>query len=409
MGKDNQGDQLRDAIASKLQEKAKSERSTGAPRPTVAGPPADATIPPTSVMETARQILQTRIAIGGPKLQDLAHMCRQLATLIDVGIPVARALKIMGDRTRHPKLRQAMTDVHAGVESGQTISSSLERHPKIIPPMIANIVRIGETGGILENALARLAEIYEAKADIKRKVLSAVAYPVVALLVAAAVLVIIFVKVIPVFQDVYEQKEGVELPNLTQNVINVSEFLRGYYLLYVPVLIGACVLLWWFGTTPRGRRVYDLLLLKLPVVGPLNTKINVARFTRTLSNLISAGIPMLDALTATANSSDNVIMAESLNHTRDHVEQGGKMEDVFRRSHAIPPIVTDMVAIGDEAGTLDTMLDRMADAYESEVDAALKGLVALIEPILIIFLGIVVIIIALAVLLPYWSIGDVIE
>ncbi len=161
MGKDKQGDQLRDAIASKLQEKAQAEQRTAARQPTVAAPSADSTIPSTSVMETARQILQTQIALGGPKLQDLAHMCRQLATLIDVGIPVARALKIMGERTRHHKLRQVMTEVHAGVEAGQTISYSLEQHPKIIPPMIANIVRIGETGGILENALTRLAEIYE--------------------------------------------------------------------------------------------------------------------------------------------------------------------------------------------------------------------------------------------------------
>jgi type IV pilus assembly protein PilC len=405
MAKDTRGDQLRDAIASKLEQKSRSEETK--PRPAAVAPGAQ--VPHTSVTDTARQILSTQIAIGGPKMQDLANMCRQLATLIDVGIPVARSLKIMSERTRHPKLRRVMTEVHGDVESGQTISSSLEKFPKTIPPLIVNTIRIGETGGILEGALRRLAEIYEAKADIKRKVIAAVAYPVAAIIVAVVVLWLIFNYAIPVFAEVYQQKENAELPDITQKVIAISDFVQNGWPIYLPALLIAGVLIWWYGRTPPGRRLYDLLRLRLPIVGPLNTKINVARFTRTLSNLLSAGIPMLEALSATADSSDNVIIAATLNRTRDQVEQGGKMEDVLRQSSAIPPIVTDMIAIGDEAGALDTMLDRMADAYEGEVDTALKGLVALIEPLMIIFLGVVVIIIALAVLLPYWNIGDVIE
>lgn len=401
----NRADKLREAIESKLQQKAAAREPAPPPRRAEPGAPP----PRPSALDTAALILRTEVSLRGPRLPDLAHMCRQLATLINVGIPLLRALRILSQRTRHPKLRQVMHEAAEDVERGSTLSASFARHPKIMPPLITNIIRIGETGGILEGALLRLADIYERKADLKRKVLAAVAYPVAALTVAVIVLLLIFAYAIPVFENVYTQKEGAQLPDITLTVLAISNFVRFWWPIYIPLLLALIVLAYLWGQTPSGRRFYDAVSLRLPVFGGLNTRVNVARFTRTLAALLSAGIPLMEALSATAESSDNVVVAKTLMDTRATVEAGGKLEDALRQSRVIPPIVTDMIAIGDEGGALDTMLDRMADTYEGEVDAAIKGLVALIEPLLIIFLGLCVIIIALAVLLPYWNIGEIIE
>jgi type IV pilus assembly protein PilC len=409
--------QLRDAIASKLRERSDQEtlaggqpaRPTGQRPPDPTHRPGEPGVEQITVSETVRQILGTRISLTGPKIQDIAIMCRQLATLIDVGIPLLRSIKILSERTQHPQLRQVLREIADDVEQGSPLSNSMKKHPRIIPPLITNIIEIGEKGGILEDTLRRLAEIYERKADIKRKVLAAMAYPIAAIIVAISVVALIFAFAIPVFQEVYTQKENVELPRITQQVIALSEFIRGWWALYLPLLVLFFILAVWYGRTVPGRRLYDRLRLRLPIMGPINIKINVARVTRTLSNLLSAGIPLLEALGSTATSSENVIIAEALIHTRDSVEEGEKMEPALRESRVIPPMVVDMIAIGDEAGALDNVLERMADVYEDEVDASLKGLVALIEPLLIIFLGIVVILIAFAILLPYWNIGDLIE
>ncbi|MBN1476300.1 type II secretion system F family protein [Candidatus Sumerlaeota bacterium] len=409
--------QLRDAIASKLREKSDQETLAGGQPARPAGQrpsephhrPGEPGVEQLTVGETVRQILGTRISLTGPKVQDIATMCRQLATLIDVGIPLLRSIKILAERTQHPQLRQILREIADDVEQGSPLSTAMKKHPRIIPPLITNIVQIGEKGGILEDTLRRLAEIYERKAEIKRKVLAAMAYPIAAIIVAISVVALIFAYAIPVFQEVYTQKENVELPRITQQVIAVSEFVRGWWALYIPLLVLIFILAVWYGRTVPGRRLYDRLRLRLPIMGPINIKINVARVTRTLSNLLSAGIPLLEALSSTATSSENVIIAEALIRTRDSVEEGEKMEPALRESRVIPPMVVDMIAIGDEAGALDNVLDRMADVYEGEVDASLKGLVALIEPLLIIFLGIVVILIAFAILLPYWNIGDLIE
>lgn len=406
----NRARQLRDAIASKLREKADHEPGAppapAPPRPAPAAPEPEGGV---SAVEMAKHILRTQISFRGPSLNDLAYLCRQLATLIDVGIPLLRTLKILSERTQHPRLRQTMKEVASDVEQGSPLSTALSRHPQIIPPLIVNITRIGEAGGILERALRRLAEIYERRADIKRKVWASLLYPIAAVTVAISVVILIFAYAIPVFQQVYEQKEGAQLPAITQQVIAMSVFVRTMWPLYVPLAIGLLVALVLWGRTPRGRRLFDGLRLRLPIMGPLNTKINVARFTRTLSSLLAAGIPLIEALGSTAQSSDNVVLAEALMKTRESVEGGGKLEESMRAAPVFPPIVVDMIAIGDEAGALDEILDRMANVYESEVDTALRGLVALIEPLLIIFLGFTVLVIAFAILLPYWNIGDLIE
>ncbi|MCX7767023.1 MAG: type II secretion system F family protein [Candidatus Sumerlaeia bacterium] len=212
---------------------------------------------------------------------------------------------------------------------------------------------------------------------------------------------------IPRFEQVYKE-QAAQLPGVTRIILAVSHFVQDYPLIYVPLLIVAIVLLIAYGRTPVGRRMYDWLKLQLPIMGPINVKINVARFTRTVGGLLAAGIPLLEALNVAFRTAENVVVAEAIKQTHDNVERGGKMDEPLRKNPVFPPLVVDMIAIGDEAGALDTMLNKIADVYETDVDASLKGLTALIEPLLIVFLGFVVIFIALGLLLPYWNLVRVI-
>ena len=230
-------------------------------------------------------------------------------------------------------------------------------------------------------------------------------YPAVAMLVAVVVLVVILVKAIPVFASVYEDLPHAELPDITQKVINASEFVQGWWKPGIPILIVAFAGLWAWGKTTMGRAVYDWLWLNAPIVGGINTKINVARSTRALGNLLEAGIPLLEGLAIVSRTSENVHIGKALAKARDNVERGGKMDDPLRRAHVFPPMVVDMMTIGDEAGALDTMLLKIADIYDMDVESSLRGLTSLIEPLLIVLLGGIVMIIALAVFMPYFGLA----
>ncbi len=342
-----------------------------------------------------------------PNIRDMATFCRQLATLLDVGIPLLRSLKILSERTQHPRLKKVVGEVAKSVEEGQSLSSALAKFPRVFSPLFVNVVKVGEVGGILESSLKRLADILEKKADIKKKIFSAVAYPVAALLMSIGIIILMLVVAIPRFEQVYKE-QAAQLPGVTRIILAVSHFVQDYPLIYVPLLVVAIVLLIAYGRTPVGRRMYDWLKLKLPIMGPINVKINVARFTRTAGGLLAAGIPLLEVLNVAFRTAENVVVAEAIKQTHDNVERGGKMDEPLRKNPVFPPLVVDMIAIGDEAGALDMMLNKIADVYETDVDASLKGLTALIEPLLIVFLGFVVIFIALGLLLPYWNLVRVI-
>ncbi len=343
----------------------------------------------------------------GPGPLDRAVFCRQLATLIQVGIPVLKALQLLSVRTPNLRLRRAVADAALGVEEGQPIHAAMARHERTFSPLVVSIVRVGETGGILESSLQRLADIMEGKARIRRRIWSASMYPAVALFVAVLVVTIIMVQAIPVFAEVYNQ-QGAELPDSTQIVIGMSNFFVAFWPLVFLLIAAIVVGLVWWGRTRSGHRAYSWGALHMPVTRGISRKLAVARSCRTLGELLVAGIPLTEAIAITADSSENAIVADAWRRVLVHVERGERMSDPLARAGVFPPLVVDMIAVGEETGTLDVMLLKVADTYDTEVDASLNGISSIIEPVLIIILGGVVLFIAFAVLMPYFNLANVV-
>ncbi len=254
---------------------------------------------------------QQPIRLLPPNITDMATFCRQLSTLLDVGIPLLRSLKILSQRTQHPRLKAVVKQVAQRVEEGQTLSSALAEHPRIFSHLFVSVAKVGEVGGILESSMKRLADILEKKAEIKKKVRSALLYPVVSLLTCLTVIVVILTVAIPTFEAVYASQDA-ELPGATKVILFVSHIIRHYTVIYIPLIGIAIFLLIGFARTSSGRYLLDWLKIRLPIVGPINTKINVARFSRTLGNLVTAGIPLLEGLSVTAKTSENVLVASNL-------------------------------------------------------------------------------------------------
>ncbi len=287
--------------------------------------------------ESQKKIILTRqLVVFPPNVRDMATFCRQLATLLDVGISLVQSLKILSERTQHPKLKKVVKQVSAKVEEGQSLSTALSDFPRFFSPLFIGVVKVGEVGGILDNSLKRLADILEKKADIKKKIFSAVSYPIVSFCVALGVIIVILTVAIPRFEEVYRSQKAT-LPWLTRIIIAISHFIRFYPYIYIPLIIIAIVLLFLYGRTPPGKWTYDTLKLRTPIIGPINTKINVARFTRTIGNLLSAGIPLLEALHLASHTSENVVIASALEKTYNNVEQGGKIDAPLRENPVFPP------------------------------------------------------------------------
>jgi len=397
---ESDSEKLREAIISKIRDSgAEAEGET----------PEPATKRLNAASPGGQDLLSREIAIFGPNLRDMAMFCRQLATLLDVGIPLLKSLKILSVRTHHPKLKRIVTRVADDVEQGNRFSDALAKFPRVFSPLFVNTVRIGEAGGILEGSVKRLAEIYESKASIRRRIAAACAYPFAALTVAIIILVVIMTLAVPKFQAIYQELSA-ELPKPTRIIVGISAFIRHQYVIYVPAIIAFLAVLYLFRRTATGKRFFDWCKLNLPLLSIVNVKIAVARTTRTLGSLVRAGIPLLEALGITADGSENVLVADAVRRVRDSVEKGNKLdEQMSRETHVFPPIVVDMVAIGDEAGALDIMLAKLAEIYDEEVDSTLRGLTAVVEPVLIVLLGLIVVFIALGLLLPYFHLAKIIS
>ncbi|MBI3734988.1 type II secretion system F family protein, partial [Candidatus Sumerlaeota bacterium] len=358
-------------------------------------------------MEEDAPLFAREIHFFGPSNLDRAVFCRQLATLIEVGIPLLKALQMLSRRTAHAKLAEAISRVARGVEEGQSVSDAMRENEQVFSPLVCNLIKVGEQGGMLETSLIRLAQIMESRADIKRKLVAAMAYPAVALCVAFAVIVLILVKAVPVFTSVYGEA-GADLPPLTQVVIGVSNFVTGWFWIWLPLLVVAIAAAIWYGRTPEGKHLYSLLALRVPGLSRVTQKIAVARFSSTLGGLLASGIPLIESVSIAAETNENRVIGDALRSVHSGVEKGEKMTRPLAKADIFPPLVVDMISIGEETGTLDRMLDKIADIYEADVDSALRGLATIIEPLLIVFLGGVVIVIALAVMLPYFHLVEIV-
>jgi len=343
--------------------------------------------------------------VGRVKAKQLMVVTRQLATLVDAGVPLLRGLRILLKQEKNAQLRDAFTGLGDAVESGSTFSEALAQYPKIFDRLFVNMVKAGEAGGVLELVLNRLAEFMEKAEKIKNKIKSAMTYPIVVMVAAVSILVFMLTNVIPKFKEIFEDLlEGRALPPLTQFVINVSEFVgkRGLFILGGIVVVVVLARIW--RQTAMGRYMLDKLKLKSPVIGPLFSKTAIARLARTLGTLMSSGVPVLQALNIVRDTAGNEVIANAIQRVHDAVKEGETMAAPLEASGVFPGMVVSMVDVGEETGALPDMLLKIADNYDDEVDAAVEGLTSIIEPILIIFLAIVIGTIVIAMFVPLISI-----
>lgn len=360
-----------------------------------------------SVKEKGREIGIPKLAgKKSVKSKDLAIFTRQFSVMIDAGLPLVQCLDILSQQQQNKYFQQVLAQVRQDVEEGSTLAAAMNRHPKVFDQLYANMVEAGETGGILDLILQRLSTFIEKIVKLKRDVVSALIYPVAVILLAIAAIAVIMIVVIPQFQNIFLGLlgPGEPLPLPTRIVVGLSNFLAGWGGLGILIaIIGTVVGLKLYYRTPKGRKVIDTVLLKIPILGPIFLKIGIARFSRTLSTLLSSGVPILQSLDITARTAGNVIIEEAIISIRGAVEQGKSFVEPLRASEIFPHMVAQMVGIGEQTGALDSMLGKIADFYESEVDSAIANLLTLMEPALIGFLGVTIGSIVVSMYLPMFT------
>ena len=340
---------------------------------------------------------------SGVSAKELAIFTRQFSVMIDAGLPLVQCLEILASQQENKTFQKVLAATRSQVEGGATLSTAMRGSPKVFDALYTNMVEAGETGGILDTILQRLSSYIEKNVKLQRAVKSALVYPVGVLTVAAGVIILLLWKVVPIFATLFAGL-GVELPLPTKIVVALSNFVGSIFgLLILVAVIGILVgLKVWYGTR-QGRYVLDATVLKLPVVGILMRKIAVARFTRTLGTLISSGVPILEGLDITAKTAGNAVVERALNKVRRSLEEGKSLTDPLKETDVFPGMVTQMIAVGEQTGAMDAMLQKIADFYEEEVDAAVKDLLTALEPIMIVFLGVVVGGVVISMYLPLFS------
>lgn len=337
--------------------------------------------------------------------KELQVFTRQLATLINAGIPVVDGLKILIDGTKAGGLKDALSTVKADLETGKKFSTSLAQHPKIFDRLYCNLVEAGEEAGILDQILSRLSVYLEKNEKIKGQVKGALVLPIVIICFSFLVITGILLFVIPKLQEVFESG-GKQLPALTQWVIDLSTNIKKNWYIYIACLTGIPYLFIQYIKTDEGKRVFDGALIRAPLFGDLVLRSSVARMTRTLSTLLSSGVGLIEAIEIAARTSGNYSMEEALLRTKEQVLQGRPFAAPLSKEKLIPEMVTQMVAIGEQSGSVDQMLGKIADFYEDEVEGAVKALTSMIEPLLMIFLGVIIAVLVVAMYLPIFSLGD---
>lgn len=332
--------------------------------------------------------------------KQLTPFTRQLSTLIDAGLPLVRSLSILRNQLKPGALKDILGTVTQDVEGGNTFSEALAKHSKAFSKLFVNMVRAGEVGGVLDKVLQRLAEFAEKSAALRRKIKGAMVYPILVIVVIVSVLIVIFWKVMPAFIGMFKDME-MELPKATLILIGISEFFKTKKVFLIPaVIIGMIILYTAIKKTARGGYTIDKIKLKLPILGPLVQKVVVARFSRTLGTLISSGVPILQALAITKETAGNEVMARAVGNVHDSIREGESIAGPLESSKVFPPLVTNMIDVGEETGNLDQMLMKVADTYDDEVDTAVAGLTSVLEPALIIFMGLIVGFIVISLFIP---------
>lgn len=338
------------------------------------------------------------------KQKDLVLFSRQLSTLIGAGVPIVQGLTILLEQIENPAFKKVIASIREDIESGTSITEALNRHPTVFGELYVSMVKSGELGGILDVILERLSAYLESAAALRGKIKSAMIYPAVIGLVAGGVTAFLLIVVVPTFVKIFEQA-GAQLPLPTRILLAVSNFLRRYIIFVIIGLIAFVVGLRQYYRTEAGSMYIDRLLLRIPLFGPLLRKVAVAKFTKTFGTLIKSGVPILQALETVAKTSGNRVIEKAVLQAKESIREGERISDPLKASGAFPPMVTQMISVGEETGNLDAMLSKIAEFYEQEVDAAVSGLTSLIEPVIVVFMGVIIGAIAVAMYMPMFELG----
>lgn len=336
------------------------------------------------------------------KTKDLVHFTRQLATLVSAGLPLLKSLRTLHEQLEKGYLREVVGEVCKEIEGGSNFSTALSRYPKAYPELFVNMVRAGEQGGMLDVILKRLAEFLEKQQRLIEKVRASMMYPSFVMGIAVLILVLLMVFVVPTFTTMFDELGGA-LPLPTQILITTSDLVRKFWFLLIFFPVGATFLYRWLSSMQKTRYVLDSVKLKLPVIGELMNQVSVARFSRTLGTLLSSGVPILGALDTVRNVVGNEVVSSAIQSVRESIREGESVAGPLEKSKVFPPLVIKMVSVGEETGQLDRMLVQIADSYEEEVDVAVNGLTALLEPFLIVAMGLMVGFIVVSMFLPLFS------
>jgi len=323
------------------------------------------------------------------KIDDIVIFSRQLSTMVDAGIPLVNALDILAEQMENPTFKEIAMKVRDDVETGSSLSEALAKHKTTFSNLFVNMVRAGESSGMLDEILDRLAGYLEKTSTLQKKVKSALIYPVVVSCMAMAITVFLLIKVVPIFSSVYEGF-GAKLPGPTQMMITLSDFLRQYFYLFIAFIAGGIFLFNRYSKTEKGKKQIDGIKLKLPIFGMLLRKVAVSKFTRTLSTLIKSGVPILGALEIVSKTAGNRVVEVAVEDVRTNVREGEPIASPLGKSGVFPPMVVRMISVGEQTGELEKMLTKIADFYDEQVDAAVTGLTSLIEPLIIALLGVVI-------------------
>ncbi|HUJ12133.1 MAG TPA: type II secretion system F family protein [Verrucomicrobiae bacterium] len=345
---------------------------------------------------------------GKVKPQDLVVFTRQLATMMDAGLPLVQSLTALEEQTDNKAFKSILRQVTEGVEKGQAFSEALTEHPRVFNRLYVSMVEAGETGGLIAEILDRLASYLESTSRLKKKVKSAMTYPVIVCFIAISIALFLILKVIPIFGGIYKDF-GAQLPGPTQVLIHISDILRHYFLLAAATVAAAIYGFVQLKHTKKGAAVWDRIKLRLPVFGKLIHKIAISRFSRTFAALLRSGVPILETLRIVGQSSGNTVVEDAVEKTAASIERGDNLALALRQHSIFPPMLVRMVSAGEQTGKVDVMLEKISDFYDEEIEATLAGLTSLIEPLLILFLGVVVGSIVICMFLPIFKLNQIVQ
>lgn len=342
------------------------------------------------------------LTLGKVSAAEMAMFTKQFGTMLDAGLPLLEALNTQYRQTKNRLLKNAIREIAKDVEGGYTLAEAMKKHKKVFSDLYVNMVEAGEKGGALGEILARLAEYLEKMADIQRKIKGAMIYPIIILCVMIVALAALLIFVIPTFAQLY-QGFGAQLPGLTRAVIGISNFVKGNILLILGITIAIVALFYGWYRTKGGKEVLDRVILRIPILGPLVHKTSLARFSRTLSTLLNSGVDLMEAMEITARTTGNRVVQHGIMRARNSIREGSTISRPLEQTRIFPPLVVQMVAIGEQSGNLDEMLAKVADFYDKEVDAAVEALTTALEPLIMVILGVVVGTMVIAMYLPIFK------